>query len=149
MGGCRGVDEVGQDGSALEHAGLAGRADPLDPAAAALGLGAELGLTQDDAVSEGAFGGVVGGVDAGDFAEGPQRVVFLKQPGAEAPGLQMAAADAAFEQALDVIAQRAQLVFKPREVVAVLQVGAVGADDVARCAQQLGAQSAGGSGVVE
>lgn len=73
MRGGRCVDEVRQDRAALQHAGLACRADPLDPAAPGLRLSAELDLAHDHAVAQRAFGGVVGRVDAGNLAERPQR----------------------------------------------------------------------------
>ena len=75
----RGVDEVADDGAALQSAALADGADTLDPAAALLGLRAELDLAQDHAVAQRSFGGVVGRVDAGDFAERPQRDVLVEQ----------------------------------------------------------------------
>ncbi len=105
----RRVDEVRQDGTALEHAGLACRADPIDPAAAGLRLGAQLDLADDHAVAERAFGGVVGRVDAGDFAERPERGVLVQQSGGEAAGLLVASADALLKQRLEVLAQRTQL----------------------------------------
>ena len=41
------LGEVGQDRALLQAAGLADRADPLDPAVAGLRLGAQLGLAHD------------------------------------------------------------------------------------------------------
>ena len=58
VGGGRGVDEPGQDWVALEAAGLTDRLDALDPAAAALGLGASLDLAHQDGVADGSFWGL-------------------------------------------------------------------------------------------
>ncbi len=77
VGGARHLRQVGERGAALEPAGLAHRADPLDPAAAAIGLGAELGLAHDHRVAYRPLGRVVGRVDAFELAEGPQRLVLL------------------------------------------------------------------------
>jgi hypothetical protein len=61
--GCgRGVLEVGENGAALQAAGLAGGADPFDPAVAVLRLGTELDLSEQHAVAERPLGDVVRGV---------------------------------------------------------------------------------------
>ena len=78
MGGGRGLDQVGEYGSPLQHAGLAGGADPFDPPVAFLGLGSELDLAQNDRVSEGTLRGVVRRAYPGDFAERPERVVLFQ-----------------------------------------------------------------------
>ncbi len=107
--GGRGVDEVVDDGPALQTAALADRADTFDPAAAVLRLRAELDLAQDHGVPERSFGGVVGRVQAGDFAERPQRDVLVEQTLTEAGGLGVPAAGALVQQCVDGFAVRVKL----------------------------------------
>src|SRR5665213_581745 len=128
MGCGRGGLEVAENGTALEAAGLAGAADPFDPAVAFLRLGAELDLSEQHAVSQGALSGVVCGADSRDFAEGPERVVFIQQPGAEPAGLEMPATDALFQERLDLLADRLKPGVEPVEVMVVLEIFAVSGD---------------------
>jgi hypothetical protein len=69
-------------------------------------------------VAQRTLGGVVGRVDAGDFAERPERVELSQQSGGEAAGFLVASAGALLQQRLEVLAQGAKLVLKPREVAA-------------------------------
>ena len=148
VGSDGGVGQVVEGRALLQPAGLAHRADPLDPAAAALGLGAVLCLAHDHRVAQRAFGGVVGGVDPGRLAEGPQRLVLGQQPGAEVGGPLVAGARACAQQRLDPLAQRGELGGQPGEVVALLQVGAVAGDHRARRAHELAPELPGGAGAL-
>src|SRR5450756_498409 len=73
------IGEVGKEGAPLQPAGDRGREEPLDRVRAALGLAAQGELAVDDRAAQATFGVVVGGLDAGDAGEGPQRRPALEQ----------------------------------------------------------------------
>jgi hypothetical protein len=138
VGGDRRLDQVIQRRAALQPAGLTHRADPLHPAAAALGLRAELHLAHDHRVANRPLRGVVRRVDAGHLAEGPQRLLFGEESGTEAALAAIVSAGALLEQGAETIAQRQKLGGEPGQVVFVFQVGAVDGEDLARCLQEPG-----------
>lgn len=140
------LDQVAEDRAALKPTALADRADPLDPAAAAIRLGAELGLSHDHRVAHGALGGVVGGLDALDLAEGPKRLELAEQAGAEVARALLAAAGSALEQAGDPFAKGRQLGGEPGELMAALEIGAVDREDLARGPHELASEPARGAG---
>src|SRR5450756_2517621 len=73
------IGEVGKEGAPLQPAGDRGGEEPLDRVLAALGLAAQGELAVDDRAAQATFGVVVGGLDAGDAGEGPQRRPALEQ----------------------------------------------------------------------
>ena len=91
------------EAAALQAASFADREQPLDGAVAVVGLGAVARFAPQNAVAERSLSGVVGGRDAGDAGECPERVVALKQSGAEPGGLRVAAAGALLKQSLELL----------------------------------------------
>ncbi|HEX7144705.1 MAG TPA: hypothetical protein VF225_05295 [Gaiellaceae bacterium] len=94
-------------------------------------------------MSERAFGCVVGGRDAGQRRERPQRGFVVEQAGAEALGLGVAAAAAVGQQVVDALARGGQ-VGRERGQVAAVAVGLVErGEDAAQFAGELAAQAPG------
>lgn len=142
--GDRGIGQVAENGAALQAAGFADRLDPFDPAAAVVELGAALKTSLQDGVTDGALGGVIGRVylQVGDVAEGPQRVVLLKQPGSEVRGPGVLAGGALLQQRLYLGAERSQVLGQPVVVVAVGEELVVGGDHLSRELDEPGAATA-------
>src|SRR5450756_2010550 len=113
------IGEVGKEGAPLQPAGDRGREEPLDGVLAALGLAAQGELAVDHRAAQATFGVVVGGLDAGDAGEGPQRRPALEQVLGE--GAVAAVAGALARRLLE---QRPQLLFERRDPLD--QAGAVG-----------------------
>jgi len=110
----------------LQAAGLADRADPLDPAVAVLGLCADL-----SARSAGLLVGSIPSTSQNVHSATYSSSRFEQEP----RGLGVPAAGALLEQRLDGVAARVKLGFQPGQVMIVLQEGAVGGEHVAGLAQ--------------
>src|SRR5450755_2242831 len=150
------VVEVLGCGSALAAAGFERGEDPFDPAVAALGLGAAGDPAQDDRAAHRALRVIVCLGDAGHLAERPERGVFLKQSGAEAGGLGVAAARALLKQRAEPLAQRRELLTQrdQRRVLGTVSAGerrgvlAVDREHLAGDVEQSGAELAGRAGTL-
>ena len=96
----------------VEHVALLlteGRVDgqnAFDEATALLGMSAIAGFTAEHAVANGAFGDVVGRLDAVDIEEGPERVGALEQLRAGPGNLEMGHGGALGQQRLDATLAR-------------------------------------------
>src|SRR5450830_1846662 len=103
------VAEVGKERAALQAAGDRGREETFDGALALLGLAAQGELAVDDRPAQAAFGVVVGGLNAGDTGEGPQRRPALQQVLGEAAVATVAGALARrlLEQRPELLLERA------------------------------------------
>jgi len=113
------VGEVGEEGAALQPAGLGDGEQPFDRVLAVLGLAAERELAVDDGAAQAALGMVVGGLDAVDLAEGPKRRPELEQVLGE--GAVAATPGAPLRRLLE---QRPELLFERRDLLG--KAGAVG-----------------------
>lgn len=124
MGGVGSRDKPGEHGSLLKAAGLPDRLDPLDPAAATIGLGAALDLAHQHDVANGPLAGVVGRVDLSlrDVGEGPERLVLVQEASGEARRAGVTACGALFEQLADLNSQRREPGGEPLAVAAVLEI---------------------------
>lgn len=96
-------------------------------------------------MAEGPLGGVVGGLDVLDLGECPEHFVLLEQPGAESCGLWVVSALALLEQGADALAKRGERGGQPSEIVVMLEIGAVGADHLARRGHEPLSELAGGT----
>lgn len=134
----------------LQAAGLADRLHALDPAAAALGLGAALDLAHQDGVADGPLGGVVGGIDLGlgDVGERSQRLVFVEQSGGEVRGAGVPAGGALLKQGADLRAQRRQLGGEPVGVTTLGEVDTMSGDHLAGERDELCSAAAGDAGAL-
>lgn len=102
---------------ALKPTGFAQREESLHDPVAGVGLGSVARPAPVNGVPERSLGDVVGGGNAGDTGEGPQRGLVIEQSLTEPAGLRIAAADAFGEQVVelpavwgDVLAQSFQII---------------------------------------